>query len=78
MQKKANNYGNERQAWIKLSRQFEPTTGASKTRLHKKFSKLELYDVTRNPKEWITCLELLRGDLQILDVHIGEISVLRT
>ena len=32
----SNNYGASRLAWKKLSRKFEPTTGASKTRLRKK------------------------------------------
>ena len=57
---------------MKLSRKIEPTTGASKTRLRKKFSKYELYGVTINPKEWITELEIFRGDLQKLNVHIDD------
>ena len=71
-QRQKNKYGDARLAWTILSRKFEPTTGASKTRLRKKFSKYELYEVTRNPEEWITKLELLRGYLQKLDVHIDE------
>ena len=63
---KDNKYGSTRQVWIKLSRKFDPTTGASKTMLHKKFSKY----VTIKPKEWITEIEILRGDLRKLDVQI--------
>ena len=48
--KKSNKYGDARIAWTKISRKFEPTTGASKTRLGKKFNKCELYYGTRNPK----------------------------
>ena len=36
---KYNNYIDERQAWMKLSRKFDPTTGASKKRLRNKFAK---------------------------------------
>ena len=32
--------------------------------------KYELYDVTRDPEEWITELNLLRGYLRKLNVHI--------
>ena len=56
----------------KLSIKFEPTTGDSKKILHKKFSKYKLYDVTRNPKERITKLELILQDLQKSDVHIDN------
>ena len=62
--KKANKYGDARLAWTKHSRKFEPTTGDSNTGLCKKFTKCKLDDVTRNPEEWITELELIRGDLQ--------------
>ena len=48
--KKGNKYGDARLARKKLSRKFEPTTGASNTILHKKCSKYELYDKTRNPE----------------------------
>ena len=47
---RANKYGDARHAWMKLSRKVEPTRGASKTRLRKKFPECELNDVTRNPK----------------------------
>ena len=36
---KADNYGDAEQAWMKISRKFEPTTGDSKTRRCKKFAK---------------------------------------
>ena len=58
--------------WTNVSRKFEPTTGDYKTRLYKKFAKGELYDVTRNPKKLNTNIEILRGDLQKLDVHIDN------
>ena len=35
----------------KLSRKFDSTTGDSNTKIHNKFSKCELDDITRNPKE---------------------------
>ena len=50
LETKANKYRNTRQAWINISRKFEPTTRASKITLRKKFSKLKPDGVTRNPK----------------------------
>ena len=47
---KANNYGDARLAWTKLSRNFDTITVASETRLCKKYSECELDDVTRNPE----------------------------
>ena len=38
----------------KLNKKFQPTIGASKTRLRKKFAKCELDDVKRDPEDWIT------------------------
>ena len=61
---KSNKYGDVRQEWMKLLRKFDPTTGASKIRLHNKFSNYKLDDVIRNTKGWITNIKLLRGDLQ--------------
>ena len=46
---KDNKYGNSRQLWIKLSRKFDRTTGASKTRLLKKFTNNQIDDLTKNP-----------------------------
>ena len=57
---------------MKLSRNFDPSTGAFKTGVLNKFTKCKLYDVTRNPKEWITELKLLRGDLGKLDVNLDD------
>ena len=54
---KANKYGDAIQAWMKISRIFETTTGAFKTRPCRKFSKSKLYYITRNPEEWITDIE---------------------
>ena len=62
--------------WKKVSRKFEPNTEASKTRLRKKFAKFKLYDITRNPEEWVTELDLLRGDLQKLYVHIDNSEIM--
>ena len=63
-------HGDARLVWRKISRKFEPTTEASKTRLRKEFAKYELDDVTINTEEWITNIELLRGDLQKIEAHI--------
>ena len=46
--------------------------GSPKTTLRKKFSKSELYDVTRDPEDWITDLELFIGYLQTLVVIIED------
>ena len=70
--KKPKKHGNARQAWIKLSRNFYPTTWDSKKRLHQKFAKCEIDDVTTNPEEWITSIELLRGGLQKLDAQTSD------
>ena len=67
---KAINYGYARQEWMKLSGKFDPTTGYSNTRLHKKSTKWKIYEVTRNPKKWTTKLKLIRLYLQKLDVQI--------
>ena len=50
-------------------RNFDPTTGVSKTRLFKKPAKYKLDNLRIDPKYWITNIELLRGDLK-MDVHI--------
>ena len=42
---KDNIYGNERQAWMKLSIKINPTTRASKKLVQKKITKCELDDV---------------------------------
>ena len=57
---------------MKFSGKFEPTIGIYKTRLRNKFSKCKLYDVTINHKEWITEIEIIRGDLQNMDVKIDD------
>ena len=59
----SNKYGDTRLVRTKLSREFDPTTEASNTILGNKFAECKIYDVIRNPKEWITELELLRIDL---------------
>ena len=47
---KDNKYENTRQAWMKLSKKFDPTTEASKKITSKKLSGWKLYDTTINPK----------------------------
>ena len=56
----------------KFLRKFETTTGDFKTIICKKFAKCEIDGVTRNPDEWIIELELVRGDLRKMDVHIDD------
>ena len=63
-------YGGARQAWIILSRNLKLVKGDLKLRLCKKFVKCKLDDITRNSKEWITNIELIRWDPQTLYVHI--------
>ena len=58
--------GDMRKLWEKLSKKFKSTTEASKTRLQKKFSNSDLKDITSEPKNWITDLELLRDNLKNL------------
>ena len=60
----------------KLNKKFHPMTGASNTRLRKKFAKCKLDDVTRDPEEWIYELELLRGDLWKLGVIIDDVKMM--
>ena len=62
--------------WERLNKTFKPITGASKTKLCKKFAKVELYDSTRYPDEWITELELLRKYLQTLGVIIDDVEIM--
>ena len=58
----------EDMAWFHISK--EEYTRDNKYRLCKKFSKCELYDVIRKPKEWITRIELLREFINNLDARI--------
>ena len=48
---------------MKLSIFFYHTTGDSNTRLIYKFVNYELDYITRNPKEYITKIEVIIGDL---------------
>ena len=50
--------------------------GAFKKRLWKKFAKCDLDDVTRDPEDCITQLELLRGDLQRMEVNIDDVEMM--
>ena len=61
---------------MKISRNFESTTGASKTRLHKKFGKCKLDEVTRNPEEWIIEIELIRLYLKNTNVHLDDLEMM--
>ena len=47
---------------VKILRKFDPTTGASKTILCKKFAKFELVNVKINPKYWITDIRIVIGN----------------
>ena len=59
-----------------LSSKFEPITGVFKKILQKKPSKIGLDYETRNPKDWMTKLELLRGDIQNLNIDIYNREVI--
>ena len=50
--------------WENFNKKFQPMTGVSKTIIQKKFAKCDLDDVTWDPEDWITELELLRGNLK--------------
>ena len=62
--------------WVKLSKKYEPTKGASKTRLDKKFAKWKLDGVTRDSKDWNNKLKLLRLDLRKSNVHIDNTQMM--
>ena len=51
-------------------------SGASKTRLQKKFVESELYDITRDLEDCIAELELLRGDLWKLGFIIDDVEMM--
>ena len=51
-------------------------TGATKTRLCKKFTEIKLYDVIRDTEDQITELELFRGDLQKLGLIIDDVEMM--
>ena len=53
-------------SWESLNDKIQPITWGSKIRLCDKSTKIELDDVTRDTEEWITVLELLRGNLRKL------------
>ena len=55
---------------MKHLREYDPITGSYNTVVWKKFSKWELDNITRNPKKLIAEIEILKGDLQKLDVKI--------
>ena len=59
---------------MRLNKKFQPIPGASKTRLRKKSMKIESDDVTRDPEDWITELELLRGNLRKLGFIIDDVQ----
>ena len=59
-----------------LSRKLDPNTEALKKILRKKFSKYELDGIKINPEKWITKLELLKGDIQKLYVHIDNLEMM--
>ena len=51
-------------------------TGASKTILSNKFAISKLDDVTRDPEDWITVIELLRGTLRKLGVINDNVEIM--
>ena len=51
-------------------------SGEPKTILQNKFAKIKVDDVTRDPEDWITELELLRGDLRKLGVIIDDVKIM--
>ena len=63
-------------AWERLNKKFQSMTGAFKKILCKKIAKSELYDVTRDAEDWISELELLRGDLRKLGVIIDDAKMM--
>ena len=63
-------------AWERLNKKFQPITGASKTKLSKKFEKNELDGVTRDPEDCITDLEWLIWDLQKLGVIVDDVEMM--
>ena len=69
---KVNKCGDTRRAWMKLSIKFEPTTMGSQEKDCKRNLLSENCMMQNNTKNWITVLELLRGYLQNLEVHIDD------
>ena len=59
-----------------MKKKFQPTTGASKTISPNKFATCGLHDVTRNPEDCITEIDLLIGDLQKLGVIIHNVEIM--
>ena len=55
---------------------MESGTRDSNKRLRKKFTKYELYDVTRKPKEWMTDNKTFMRDLQKLNIHIDDSNMM--
>ena len=45
-----------------VKKEISSNNRSAKTRPRKKFTKNDLYGVTRDPEYWITELELFRGD----------------
>ena len=50
--------------------------GATKTKIHKKFAKIELDDVTRDPEDCTIKLELLRGNIPKMGVIIDDVEMI--
>ena len=50
--------------------------GALNKRICKKFAKTELDDVTRNPKDWIIGIELLRSYVRRLGFIIDDVEIM--
>ena len=60
-------------AWEILNKNFQLIIEASKTILRNKFAISELDGVTRDPEDWITEIELLRGNVRKLGVIIDDV-----
>ena len=61
---------------MNIPRIFDPTTGASNTILKKKLPENEVNEITRDPKDWITDLELLRQNFWKLVVIIDDVEMM--
>ena len=59
-----------RTAWLNLKKVHQPQDDATKYELINKFNRLELKHDTKNPDEWFSELEIIRGQLDIDYEHV--------
>ena len=64
--------GNCREVWKAFITKYEPRTGATKVSLKKEFTTSKLSNVTDDPDEWISELEVLQKRLATLQTTISE------